>query len=106
MNSSESAQKNKAKKILAKWQATQEQVEAILPSYSDENILVERYSLLIEIDQDICILFNNPENINGFMAMTNNNPYFSGRRPLDIIAEGDIETIKAVSKRIKALSLL
>jgi hypothetical protein len=106
MNSLESAQKNKAKKILAKWQATQKQVESILPSCSDESILVERYSLLIKIDQDICILFNNPENINGFMTMTNNNPYFLGRRPLDIIAGGDIETIKAVSKKIKALGLM
>jgi hypothetical protein len=88
--------------ILAKWQATESQIEAILTN--NKSAIDERCSYILEINQALHIAFNNPSNIIEFMQMQNNNPFFEGRRPLDIIANGEIETMKEVTNRIKASS--
>jgi hypothetical protein len=88
--------------ILAKWQATESQIEAILTK--NKSTIDERCSYILEINQALHIAFNNSENIYGFMQMQNNNPFFEGRRPLDIIANCKIETMKEATSRIKALT--
>ncbi|WP_425460040.1 antitoxin Xre/MbcA/ParS toxin-binding domain-containing protein [Exilibacterium tricleocarpae] len=53
--------------------------------------------------QSLRVIFDNPKNVSGFMAMENHNPYFKGRRPLDIIARGDFASLYEVYKRVDAL---
>ncbi|MBZ2163335.1 hypothetical protein [Alteromonas stellipolaris] len=90
---------SKAQQILVRWHATPIQAKAILLSFQESTL--ERCSLIIEIDQSLKLAFNNFKNTNGFMTMENHNPYFEGRKPLDMIASGDIETMKAVADRVK-----
>jgi hypothetical protein len=45
--------------------------------------LMTRMSLILNIHQALRLIFNNPENVYGFMSMKNNNPFFNGSRPID-----------------------
>ena len=92
---------SKAQKILVRWHATPIQAKGILLSFQESTL--ERCLLIIEIDQNLHLAFNNPKNIYGFMNMESHNPYFEGRKPLDMIVNGDIETMKAVADRVKFL---
>lgn len=90
---------NKAQEILLRWHATPIQARDILHSFQGSTL--ERCLLIIEIDQSLHLAFNNSKNIYGFMNMENYNPYFEGRKPLDMIANGDIATMKAIADRVK-----
>lgn len=91
----------KVKKILNEWKASRKQIDTILKS---DEFAIDRFLLIIEIEQNLHHTFNNPANIVGFMNMVNNNPFFEGRKPLDVIENGDIDVLKAVANRIKLLS--
>jgi len=91
----------KVKKILNEWKTSQKQIDTILKS---DEFAMDRFLLIIEIEQNLHHTFNNPANIVGFMNMVNNNPFFEGRKPLDVIENGDIDVLKAVANRIKFLS--
>jgi hypothetical protein len=43
-----------------------------------------RMSILMNIHEAIRVCFKNPENVNGFMSMVNQNPPFNGIRPIDL----------------------
>ncbi|MEA2117340.1 hypothetical protein [Halovibrio sp. HP20-50] len=104
--------------ILDKWQASGEQGEAILRvSHSTyararRGDLVEikldsdqltRISYLLNIHAALRMIFDNPENLYGFVNLVNHNPYFNGRTPLEIIGSGDFAALYETFKRINSL---
>ncbi|WGI27050.1 hypothetical protein QEN58_08300 [Halomonas alkaliantarctica] len=107
-----------AVRILDKWQASGEQGEAILRvSHSTyararRGDLVEikldsdqltRISYLLNIHAALRMIFDNPENLYGFVNLVNHNPYFNGRTPLEIIGSGDFAALYETFKRIDSL---
>lgn len=107
-----------AVRILDKWRASGEQGEAILRvSHSTyararRGDLVEikldsdqltRISYLLNIHAALRMIFDNPENLYGFVNLVNHNPYFNGRTPLDIIGSGDFAALYETFKRIDSL---
>lgn len=64
---------------------------------------LERLSYLVNIHAHLRLLFENPENQYGFMSMKNNNPFFNGRSPLEVIATGSFAALYETHKRIDAL---
>ena len=103
--------------ILEKWGCTQEQAMSILrlpkatfyryakqpeeARLNDDQL--ERLSYLVNIHAHLRMIFENPENQYGFMSMKNNNPYFNGRSPLEVIATGSFAALYETHKRIDAL---
>ena len=61
---------------------------------------IERISYILNIHAALRIVFSNPENVYGFMKMPNQNSYFSGRTPLEIIATGQFSSLYEVFKRV------
>lgn len=107
-----------AVRILDKWRASGEQGEAILRvSHSTyararRGDLVEikldsdqltRISYLLNIHAALRMIFDNPENLYGFVNLVNHNPYFNGRTPLEIIGSGDFAALYETFKRIDSL---
>jgi uncharacterized protein (DUF2384 family) len=104
-------------RILEKWGCSPEQVQAILnisrPSYynyrqdpgraSLNKDQVERLSYISNIHAHLRTIFDNPKNVYGFMSMPNDNPFFNGRSPLDIISTGHFAALYETAKRIDAL---
>ena len=64
---------------------------------------LERLSCLLNIHAALRVLFDNPENVQGFMSMSNNNHFFNGAKPLDIIATGNFGALYETNKHIIAL---
>lgn len=103
--------------ILEKWQCTADQSQAILRlpkatfyryKKNPENAsitgdLLERLSYLLNIHATLRTVFSNPENVYGFMSMSNDNAYFDGRSPIQVLENGSFAAIYEVSKRIDAL---
>ncbi|WP_232090224.1 hypothetical protein [Billgrantia diversa] len=102
--------------ILEKWGATVEQGTAILrvspetyaqakqqkPEWQvtlDEDQLA-RISYVLNIHAALRVLFDNPDNLYGFMAMPNYNEGFDGRSALEVIACGDIGTLRETWLRV------
>jgi hypothetical protein len=106
-----------ADNILSSWGCTVQQSQNILKvsstSYhkfkanpektnlSDDQL--ERVSYLLNMHQALRIVFSNNDNVSGFMSMQNNNDYFAGRAPLEIINSGKFGDLYEVAKRIDAL---
>ncbi|WED25234.1 MbcA/ParS/Xre antitoxin family protein [Vibrio sp. DW001] len=106
-----------ADSILSSWGCTVQQSQNILKvsstSYhkfktspektnlSDDQL--ERVSYLLNMHQALRIVFSNNDNVCGFMSMQNNNDYFAGRAPLEIINSGKFGDLYEVAKRIDAL---
>ena len=64
---------------------------------------VERISYILNIHAALRIVFDNPENVYGFMSMPNNNSYFNGRTPLTVISTGNFGALYETFKRVDAL---
>ncbi|PCF97435.1 antitoxin Xre-like helix-turn-helix domain-containing protein [Vreelandella nigrificans] len=107
-----------AVRILDKWRATGEQGEAILRvSHSTyararrgdlaeiklDSDQLTRISYLLNIHATLRMIFDNPENLYGFVNMVNQNPYFNGRTPLEIMGSGDFAALYETFKRIDSL---
>ncbi|MFP3342805.1 antitoxin Xre-like helix-turn-helix domain-containing protein [Halomonas sp. SIMBA_159] len=107
-----------AVRILEKWRASGEQGEAILRvSHSTyararRGDLVEikldsdqltRISYVLNIHATLRMIFDNPDNLYGFVNLVNHNPYFNGRTPLDIMGTGDFAALYETYKRIDSL---
>ncbi|SNY95944.1 hypothetical protein SAMN04488142_0460 [Halomonas sp. hl-4] len=107
-----------AVRILDKWQATGEQGEAILRvSHSTyararrgdlaeiklDSDQLTRISYLLNIHAALRMLFENPDNLYGFVSMANHNPYFNGRTPLEVISSGDFAALYETFKRIDSM---
>ena len=96
--------------ILDKWGASAKQACAILrisPSTygsakNKENTdltvnldvdVMHRISLVLNIHSALRLIFDNPENVYGFVGMKNDNEFFNGRTPMDIMAQGDFVSL-------------
>lgn len=105
--------------ILDKWGATGEQGEAILRvSHSTyarakrkdglaainlDRDQLTRVSFVLNMHAALRTIFDNPENLYGFMRMPNDNAFFFGRSPLEVMGEGDIIAVYETFRRIDAL---
>lgn len=105
--------------LLDRWGASGEQGEAILRvSHSTyarakrEGGLSEvtldrdqltRISFILNIHAALRTLFDNPDNLYGFMKMANHNAFFNGRSPLEVMSSGDFVAVYETFKRIDGL---
>jgi hypothetical protein len=103
--------------ILDKWGCSAEQAQAILrlpkatfyryrsnpeKAKLDRDQLT-RLSYLLNMHQALRIVFENKDNVYGFMSKKNHNPFFNGRAPLDVIQGGDFSDLYETYKRIDTL---
>lgn len=106
--------------ILDKWSASVKQASLILrisPSAiahakNKENTdwtvnldldVMQRISLVLNIHSALRLIFDNPENVYGFVGMKNDNEFFNGRTPMDIMAQGDLVSLYETFKQINYL---
>ncbi|MFT6431059.1 MAG: hypothetical protein ACJAXR_000861 [Halopseudomonas sp.] len=105
--------------ILDKWGASGEQGEAILRVSHSTYARAKRKDGLVSINLDrdqltrvsfvlnmhgtLRTVFDNPENVYGFMRMANDNPFFLGRSPLEVLGDGDIVALYETFRRIDVL---
>ncbi len=105
-----------ALRILEKWKATTEQEISILRvSRSSISRIqqgkgveldcdqLERASIVLNCHASLRLVFDNPVNVYGFVGMENHNDFFNGRKPLEIMAQGDLLSLFETYKRIDAL---
>lgn len=106
-----------AMKIMDKWGCSPEQQQNILQlpkatfykykgdankaSLSKDQLT--RISYLLNIHAALRIVFSNPENVYGFMKMSNHNSFFNGSSPLSLIEDGDFGRLYEVAKRVDVL---
>jgi len=64
---------------------------------------VERISYILNIHAALRTLFDNPENVHGFMRMKNHNAFFNGATPLSLVEGGNFGSLYETHKRIDAL---
>lgn len=105
--------------ILEKWRASSEQACRILrisrSTYTrarqqDPDWAValdadqmQRISFVLNIHAALRLVFDNPENVYGFVSMNNDNEFFNGRSPLEIMAQGDMISLYETFRRIDVL---
>ncbi|WP_018983358.1 antitoxin Xre-like helix-turn-helix domain-containing protein [Salinimonas chungwhensis] len=102
--------------VLSKWQATAEQMASILGVSSasiarakrKENVSlsrdqIERVSYILNIHGALRTVFDNPENVYGFVRKKNHNPFFNGATPFELMVSGSLATLYEVFKRVDAL---
>ncbi|WP_373187847.1 hypothetical protein [Halopseudomonas sp.] len=105
--------------ILDKWGATGEQGEAILrvshstyarakrkdgvASINLDRDQLTRVSFVLNIHAALRTIFDNPDNLYGFMRMPNDNAFFLGRAPLEVMGSGDIVALYETFRRIDVL---
>ncbi|MDE1164721.1 MAG: hypothetical protein PW845_04880 [Pseudomonas sp.] len=108
-----------ALRILDRWQATSEQACKVLRisrstytrakqadaawSVGLDLDQMQRISFVLNIHAALRTVFDNPENVYGFPSMANRNEFFNGRKPLEIIAQGDMVSLYETFRRIDAL---
>ena len=108
-----------ALRILDRWKASSEQACKILRvsrstytrakqqgadwSISLDTDQMQRISFVLNIHGALRLVFDNPENVYGFPAMKNDNDFFNGRTPLDIMAQGDMISLYETFRRIDVL---
>ena len=105
--------------ILGKWQASPDQACRILRisrstftrasqkdcawAVSLDSDQLHRISLVLNIHAALRVVFDNPENVYGFVSMANHNPFFNGRSPLAVMTQGDMISLYETFRRIDAL---
>lgn len=104
-----------ALRILEKWKATTEQASSVLrvsrssisraqqgKGVELDRDQLERASIVLNCHASLRLVFDNPENVYGFMGLENHNEFFNGRKPLEIMAQGDLMPLFEAYKRIDA----
>jgi hypothetical protein len=105
--------------ILDKWQASGEQACNVLRisrstlarakqsdsswSLTLDTDQMQRISFVLNIHGALRLVFDNPQNVYSFARMPNHNEFFSGRSPLDVMAQGDMISLYETFRRIDAL---
>jgi hypothetical protein len=105
--------------ILDKWQASSDQACRILrisrstytrvkqrePGWTValDADQMQRISFVLNIHAALRLVFDNPENVYGFPAMANDNEFFNGRSPLEIMSQGDMISLYETFRRIDVL---
>jgi len=64
---------------------------------------MQRISFVLNIHATLRLIFDNPQNVYGFVSMPNDNEFFNGRSPLEIMAQGDMIALYETFRRIDAL---
>ncbi len=65
--------------------------------------LLERVSYLLNIHSSLRILFENKDNVYGFVRMPNSNYFFNGATPMDIMNSGSVANLYEVNNQITTL---
>ncbi len=65
--------------------------------------VIQRVSLILNIHSALCLIFDNPDNVYGFVGMKNDNEFFNDRAPLEIMAQGDFVSLYETFNRIESL---
>ena len=91
--------------ILCQWGASPEQIISVLPFDLDKVEMGRRIQIVRTLDMTLRNLLGNSKSISTFMTSTNESSYFSGRKPIDVFAEGGIETMEEVLKEIKGANI-
>lgn len=60
----------------------------------------QRISIVLNIHAHLRVLFNNQDNVRGFVGLKNDNPFFEGRSPLQIMAQGGMIPLLETYRRI------
>jgi hypothetical protein len=105
--------------ILEKWKATSDQACRILrisrSTYTrarqrDPDWAValdadqmQRISFVLNMHATLRLVFDNPDNVYGFASMANDNEFFNGRSPLEIMEQGDMIALYETFRRIDML---
>ncbi len=89
--------------ILKEWGANESQVSKILPQNSDEASLLERVSHIDAIHQCLLLLYRDDKQRNSYMLDKDRSGLFSGQRPLEIIASGELKDLAWVHGQIRRL---
>jgi len=106
-----------AAQIMERWNATQDDMARILrvsrssinraksklESITLDDDQLDRISYVLNIHAALRTLFDNPENVTGFMTMKNHNEFFNGRTPLEVIVNGGYVGLYETHRRIDAL---
>ena len=64
---------------------------------------MQRISFVLNIHATLRLVFDNPENVYGFASMANDNEFFNGRSPLEIMSQGDMISLYETFRRIDVL---
>ncbi|VVO78222.1 hypothetical protein PS903_01626 [Pseudomonas fluorescens] len=64
---------------------------------------MQRISFVLNIHAALRLVFDNPENVYGFPSMANENEFFNGRSPLEIMSQGDMISLYETFRRIDVL---
>src|SRR5690606_36370162 len=106
-----------AVQIMERWNATQDDMARILrvsrssinraksklESITLDDDQLDRISYVLNIHAALRTLFDNPENVTGFMTMKNHNEFFNGRTPLEVIVNGGYVGLYETLRRIDEL---
>lgn len=65
--------------------------------------LLERISYLLNIHAVLRILFENPENVYGFLRMPNRNSFFNGKAPMDLLSSGLVSALYEVHRHLDGI---
>lgn len=110
-----------ALRIINAWQATPAQACSILRISSStyrralKGLAVgrrldldqqQRIGLVLGIHASLRTVFTNQTNVRGFPAYKNDNPFFKGRSPVEVMAQGGLISIYETFKRIQHLEWL
>jgi len=66
---------------------------------------LEKVMHIIRMDELLKRTFMNEENIRNFMRLENQNDFFEGRRPLDILLSGGVKGFEEVVSRLEILAM-
>lgn len=65
--------------------------------------LLERISYLLNIHAVLRTLFDNPENVYGFVRMPNSNVFFNGKAPMELMSSGLMSSLYEVHRHLDGL---
>lgn len=65
--------------------------------------LLERISYLLNIHAVLRLLFENPENVYGFVRLPNHNEFFNGKAPMEILSSGLMSALYEVHQHLDAI---
>ncbi|HDS1738029.1 MULTISPECIES: antitoxin Xre-like helix-turn-helix domain-containing protein [Pseudomonas] len=103
--------------IMEKWQANSKQIENVLRisrstyarakdhqrAVSLDSDQMARISLVLNMHAALRTVFDNPDNVYGFVSMKNNNDFFDGQSPLEVMAQGSFIQLYETFRRIDVL---
>lgn len=83
------------------YERSQKGIDGLEPIDADQ---LERISYILNIHAELRACFSDPDNVYGFPSMVNENGFFAGRRPLDVILKGDITLLKLTLASLRGIT--